>query len=942
MDEEYQPELTEASWQQAWADAGIFVAEESDERPKFYCLEMYPYPSGSMHMGHVRNYSIGDTVARFRRANGFNVFYPMGFDSFGMPAENAAIDEGGHPNDIIERNIIKIKQDFAKMGFSHDWQRELKSHDPDFYRWNQLYFLRFFEEGLAYRAFGPVNWCDECRTVLAKEQVVNDSCWRCQSAVSQREMDQWYLKATDYSQQLWDGLDQIEFPDHVKAVQRDWIGRSEGAVIRFPVDGDDELVIETFTTRPDTLFGVTFVTLAPSNELCEKLVVGTEFEADWRALAEEVTGLSEMEIGKLKEKKGVFLGKYAVNPMNGEKVPIYAGNFVIASYGTGSVMAVPGHDQRDFEFAKKYDLKIRRVLLKNEGDDVDAPISGAFEGYGPMVNSDREGFDGLAGDDAKRAVIDALEADGNGGSTVQFKIHDWLISRQRYWGTPIPIIHCEKCGLVPLKEEDLPLILPLDIEFTIEGNPLASSESFVNVDCPTCGSPAKRETDTMDTFVDSSWYFLRYTDPNNSEECFDREIVDNWMDVDFYCGGIEHAQMHLIYARFFTKALRDIGLLSSDEPIKRLLCQGMVNKPAPYCADCNLTLHVDEAGAPCKNCGVELGERTAKMSKSIGNIVSPTHMVEKFGADTMRLFMLFAARPTAGMDWSDVGVEANRRVLNTLWSSIRDGLNWSNDVAEIDNWFAAKFRTRVREWRDAMENLELRDAVRISHYEIYSDLLWYQRRGGKNGELLRTILVEWLKLIHPSTPHFAEDIWQHLGQEGLVAIAQFAPIEETHDGDLEILATEAFVQRVLDQGRQMKELAERHLEGVATSVTIQCAEPWKGELCRIGMQLRDEGYDMKQALKVIMTREFAHDAVIRKQIPAAWKRVMKQLYRWSPSEQEILNASLDEVEIIQGAADFIQRELGVDELRVQVAGEGEDVGGKARFAFPSEPGIAYE
>lgn len=941
MDEEYQPGASESEWQKAWAAAGIFVAEQADERPKFYCLEMYPYPSGSMHMGHVRNYSIGDAVARYRRADGFNVIYPMGFDSFGMPAENAAIEEGGHPHEIIERNIVKIKADFEKMGFSHDWRRELRSHDPDYYRWNQHYFLKFLEKGLAYRAFGTVNWCDECQTVLAKEQVINDTCWRCHSTVTARDMDQWYLKITDYCQELWDGLDQIEFPDHVKAQQRDWIGRSEGAAIDFPVDGDDGLVIETFTTRPDTIFGVTFVTLAPSNQLCEKLVAGTEFEEDWRALAEEVSGLSDKDIGQLKEKKGVFLGRYAVNPMNGEKVPIYAGNFVIASYGTGSVMAVPGHDQRDFEFAKKYDIPIRRVLLRNEGDDVEAPISGAFEGYGPMVNSQREGFDGLAGDDAKRAVIDALEADGNGGSTIQFKIRDWLISRQRYWGTPIPVIHCEKCGLVPLQEEDLPLLLPSDVEFTIEGNPLASSESFVKVDCPTCGSPARRETDTMDTFLDSSWYFLRYTDPDNAEACFSREVADHWMNVDFYCGGIEHAQLHLIYARFFTKALRDLGLLSCDEPFQHLLCQGMVNKQAPYCADCNLTLHVDEADAPCKNCGAELGERSAKMSKSIGNTVSPSEMVERFGADTVRLFMLFSARPTAGMDWSDIGVEANRRVLNTLWGSIRDALNWSDDESEIDGWLDAKFRARVSEWREAMDGSEFRDAVLISHYEVYGDLLWYQRRGGRNGTLLRTILVDWLKIIHPATPHFAEDIWQHLGQDGLVAAARLTLREEAHEGDSSVLASEAFVQNVLDQGRQMKELAERHLEGPATSVTIQCAEPWKGELCRIGMQLQEEGYDMKQALKVIMTRPFAHDAEIRKQVPAAWKRVLKQLYRWSPDEKAVLRAALDEVEIIQSAADFIRGELGVEELRVQVAGEGEDVGGKARFAFPSEPGIAY-
>ncbi len=941
MDEEYSHLTIESKWQSKWDEAGVFVASHESEKPKFYCLEMYPYPSGYMHMGHVRNYSIGDAVARFRRADGYEVLYPMGFDSFGMPAENAAIDEGGHPHDITERNIRGIKADFSLMGFSHDWGRELKSHDPNYYHWNQYFFLKFLENDLAYRAFGTVNWCEECQTVLAKEQVHNDTCWRCHSEVIQRDMDQWYLRITNYNQELWDCLEDIDYPDNVKALQRDWIGRSEGATIKFAVEGEEGLDIEVFTTRPDTLFGVTFVTLAPSNELCEILTTGTDYEQEWRDLNDEVSGLSDKEIGMLKEKKGAFLGRYAINPLSGERVPIYAGNFVIASYGTGSVMAVPGHDQRDFEFADKYGIEIKRVLIENKGDDVDAPMERAFEGYGTMVNSARDGFDGLTGEDAKRAVIDTLEEEGRGSSTVQFKIRDWLISRQRYWGTPIPIIHCEECGAVPVPEADLPVVLPNDVEFTVEGNPLESSESFLATDCPSCGAAAKRETDTMDTFVDSSWYFLRYTDPTNTSNCFDSKVCNHWMNVDFYCGGIEHAQMHLIYSRFWTKALRDFGLQEVDEPFQLLLCQGMVNKAAPFCQECNLTYNVSESGKPCKNCGGELGERSAKMSKSIGNTVSPTDMVAKYGADTMRLFMLFAARPTAGMDWSDIGVEANRRQLNTLWATIREMISWKEVPSTIDAWLEASFEGRRRQWRTAMEAAELRDAVMISHYEIYSDLVWYQRRGGCNGALARRLLTEWIKMIHPATPHFAEEIWATLGNQGMVAQAHLSPITEESEEERLAIAREIYVQRVIDQARQMRDLAERHIDGELTSITIQCAEEWKGELCRIGMELQEEGYQMKQALKVIMTREFAHDPEIRKMIPPAWKRVMKQLYKWSPEERSVLKASLDETAIIEEASTFIKEELRVSSLSVYVAGEGEDIGGKARFAFPSEPGIAY-
>ena len=939
MENEYSPKNIELKWQENWADNEIFIADIASDKEKYYCLEMYPYPSGKMHMGHVRNYSIGDAVARYKRVRGYNVIYPMGFDSFGMPAENAAIEEGKHPREITNRNIASIKEDFKILGFSHDWGRELMSHDPHYFKWNQWFFLKFLEKGLVYRAFANVNWCQDCNTVLANEQVHNGRCWRCSSEVEQRDMDQWFLRITDYAQELFDSLEDIAFPEHVKALQRDWLGRSEGALIKFAVDGAEELVIETFTTRPDTIFGVTFVTLAPENPMCEMLVSGHENEAAWRELKKESSMLSDKDRGMLKEKKGVFLGKYAINPLNGEKIPIFAGNFVIASYGTGSVMAVPAHDQRDYEFAMEHNLPIHKVLMGDD-DGSSMEIEKAFEGYGKMINSSRDGFDGLSGDEAKRSVINTLEDEESGSGMVQWKLRDWLISRQRYWGTPIPIIHCDECGLVPVPEDNLPVLLPDDVTFSGEGNPICSSSTFSNVECPKCGLDARRENDTMDTFVDSSWYFMRYTDASNNNQCFSEEAAGYWMNVDFYCGGIEHAQMHLIYARFWTKMLRDLGLHNVDEPFYKLLCQGMVNAQAPYCKSCNVTLNVSERGNMCPHCGDELNERSAKMSKSLGNTVSPASMVEQFGADTVRLFMLFAAQPTAGMDWSDSTIESCNRQMNSIWNLSIDIMSWSDNTSSVDDWLISQFNTRKGEWIAAMEDVNLRAAVMLSHYEIYSDLIWYQRRGGENGTLARSLLLNWSEMLHPATPHIAEELWSVAGGDGLVA-AKIIEFEEGYLDETNVLAREMFIHSIIDQARQMKELAERHLDDEATSVTIQCSETWKGELVRIGIELLEKEYPMKNAMGEIMSMPFSQNEDIRGLIPGAWKRIMKQLYRWSPAERNVLKANLNEVEILQDVIDFVGAELGVNEVNIYLSGEGDDVGGKAKFAFPGEPGIAY-
>ena len=936
----YNPSKSESYWQERWDESRVFESDVDLNKKKFYCLEMYPYPSGKMHMGHVRNYSIGDTVARFKRALGFNVIYPMGFDSFGMPAENAAIEEGGHPRDITERNIKSITSQIKKMGFSYDWRNTIKSHDPNYYKWNQWFFLKFYENNLAYKDHSPVNWCPGCSTVLANEQVKNGRCWRCKAEVMQKDMDQWFLRITDYCDELLDDLEKIDFPENVKLLQQDWIGRSKGALIRFQISEHNE-VIEAFTTRPDTIFGVTFVTLAPENKLCELLVKGTEYENGWKELYDEVTKLSDFDRGILKEKKGVFLGCYAINPMSGKKVPIYAGNFVLAGYGTGAVMAVPAHDQRDFDFAKTYDLEIKQVLSKSSDSNNQSELKKAFEGDGWMINSDRENFDGLFGQDAKDAIIKTLDEESTGEGMIQWKLRPWLISRQRYWGTPIPIINCETCGAVPVPENDLPVLLPDDVEFTGHGNPLLTSESFCNVNCPQCGSLAKRETDTMDTFVDSSWYFIRYADARNNTFCFDKDVASYWMNVDFYCGGIEHAQMHLIYARFWTKALRDLGLHSVDEPFQSLLCQGMVNKAAPWCNSCSVTLNVKFSDSPCPQCGGVLSERSAKMSKSLGNTVSPGDLLERYGADTLRLFILFAAQPEAGMDWSDDGVKAAWRQLNTLFSFSEQILEWKGGDSNIDSWMEAKLRQRLKDWCQAMMEVNLREGVKISHYDILSDLNWYVRRGGESASLGKSLLKKWALMLHPATPHFAEEIGKMLGETELIASQTIDEIVEEIEDDYQILAKEVYLRSLLEKARNVKQMAMKHLDSEPNEIIIQTVPTWKLDVACTGLEIQSSGGNIKSAMSILMAKPYAADNTIKGDIAKFWKKTMPQLFKWTPEQKKLVSMKIDEVEVIVEASDFICKELNLSALTVYMAGEGEDVGEKAKFAFPLEPGIAF-
>ena len=932
--------VDEVYWQKRWQEEKIFHSEINDDKPKFYCLEMYPYPSGKMHMGHVRNYSIGDAVARYKRMTGHDVLYPMGFDSFGMPAENAAIKEGGHPHEITERNMASITQQIKRMGFSYDWRRVVKSHDPNYYKWNQWFFTKFYENGLAFQEFAPVNWCNPCNTVLANEQVKAGRCWRCNGPVIQKEMSQWFLDIPKYAQELVDGLEQINFPENVAAMQRDWLGRSEGAEITFKIEGsEDEITV--FTTRPDTLFGVTFITLAPEHPLAEKLVLGTDFESEWRILHDEVSVMAEFDrIKNMNKKKGVPLGKNAIHPLTGEKIPIWSGNFVIASYGTGAVMAVPAHDDRDFDFATKFSIPIRRALIMKEDGDAGAELTKAETDYGWMVNTGSEVFDGLYGEQAISTVIDILVQEGKGKRKLNWKIRPWLISRQRYWGTPIPIIHCDECGAVPVPEEDLPVELPRDIIFG-EGNPLETSDEFKEVACPKCESIGRRETDTMDTFVDSSWYFLRYTDANNNDECFSQQVANHWMNVDFYCGGIEHAQMHLIYARFWTKALRDIGLHSNDEPFNELLCQGMVNKSAPWCESCSITLHVDNTGKPCPQCGDKLALRSAKMSKSLGNTVSPEEMIERYGADTVRLFILFAANPTAGMDWSDTALEANNRVmlqLNTIPEAI---LSWGDEKSAIDDWLIARIKQRISQFKAAMDTYDLRRAVEISHYELLKDVNWYTRRGGNNQEVGKTLLKNWTFLISVSTPHLAEEWGRILQFDTLVAATEFEEMEDISDLELDMIDMEFIMRNILENARKVKSIAERHLEKPAEELTFILAPEWKSKLAIMAIDYLNNGGNVRQFIPEIKNSSLFDDEQIGEVIGFWNKKMLPQVFKWDDRSKSLITKQLDEDKILTKCSEFIAQELGLATVNVVEFQQYDRGDGRENTAMPLNPSISF-
>ncbi len=746
---EYTPSSIESKWQAEWARREAFRAGRADGQ-KYYLLEMFPYPSGRIHMGHVRNYSIGDAIARFRRLQGFDVLHPMGWDAFGMPAENAAIKHKVHPAKWTRENIAYMREQLQKMGFSYDWKREVATCFPEYYRWEQKFFIELYRKGLAYKRMSVVNWCPACMTVLANEQVEQGLCWRCDTPVEAKELEQWFLKITAYAEELLADLDKLAdgWPERVLTMQRNWIGKSVGAEIRFDVADSDES-ITVFTTRPDTLFGATFVSLAPEHKLVEKLIAGRPEAAAVQAFVARVKAMDKIErTAEGGEKEGVFTGAWAVHPLDGRRIPIWVANFVLAEYGTGAVMAVPTHDQRDFEFSAKYGLD-RIVVVQPEGEPLEpAAMKQAWDGPGTLVRSGA--FDGMPGDEAKWAIAAELEKQGKGKKSITYRLRDWGISRQRYWGAPIPMIYCAKCGVVPVPEDQLPVTLPEDVEFTGEGgNPLARNRSFYETACPTCAGPARRETDTMDTFMESSWYFLRYCSVDESQAPFKREDVDRWMPVDQYIGGIEHAVLHLLYSRFYTKALRDLGYIGADEPFARLLTQGMVIKDG------------------------------AKMSKSKGNVVDPDELIGKYGADTARMFSLFAAPPEKDLDWSDRGVEGAHRFLNRLWNTImthRDAVLSAGPVqaAELDEGLKTIRRqvhkTLQKAAVDIGERFHFNTAI-AAVMELLNALTDdLNRRGSLTGTaaaVYREAFTFLLFMLNPIVPHVTEELSAELGMAPL-------------------------------------------------------------------------------------------------------------------------------------------------------------------------------
>ena len=740
MLEKYNFTEIEKKWQKSWEDNETFKTTEDQTKEKYYVLEMFPYPSGKLHMGHVRNYSIGDVIARFKTMNNYNVLHPMGWDSFGLPAENAAIKNGTPPNIWTWANIDEMRSQLKELGFSYDWSREVATCHPDYYKWMQWIFIQFFKKGLAYKKINPVNWCPSCQTVLANEQVVDGGCERCGTLVGKKELSQWYFKITDYADRLLDNLDILEgWPGKVKTMQKNWIGRSVGAEVDFEIVGFDKKM-KIFTTRPDTLYGVTYMVLAPEHPFVKELVSGSDKELEIKLFNDKLHQMSDIErTSTTLEKEGVFTGRYCINPLNDKQVPIFIANYVLMDYGTGAIMAVPAHDQRDFDFAIKYNLEIIPVVDTNDPDIDISNLKAAFVAEGNMINSER--FNGMNNKIAVDKFIEFLEERKIGKKSTNYRLRDWLISRQRYWGTPIPMIYCDKCGWVPEKEENLPVMLPTDVEFTGKGeSPLTTSKTFSETACPTCGGIAHRELDTMDTFLDSSWYFLRYTDPKNKEKAWDFKNQKYWMNVDQYIGGVEHAILHLMYSRFFQMALYDLGFVSNEEPFKNLLTQGMVIKDGK------------------------------KMSKSIGNVVSPDLIIDKYGADTARLFILFASPPEKELDWSDAGVEGSFRFLNRVHRIVYE-LSEIVLIApktyiletEADKNLAFIMNGTVKKVsEDVGERFNFNTAI-SSIMELVNEMYKYKEGDDINLGLLKSCVENLVLLLSPFTPHICEEMWQHLG-----------------------------------------------------------------------------------------------------------------------------------------------------------------------------------
>ncbi len=779
MQRRYNPEEIETKWQSIWEEKGVFKTKEDPKKEKYYVLEMFPYPSGRIHMGHVRNYTIGDVIARYKRMQGKNVLHPMGWDAFGLPAENAAIENKTHPAKWTYDNIENMKRQLKRMGFSYDWDREIATCDPEYYKWEQLLFIQMYEKGLAYKKRTLVNWCDKCQSVLANEQVENGRCWRhTDQEVVKKEMDSWFFRITAYADEILEHCDKLKgWPEKVLTMQKNWIGKSTGAIIRFDVV-DDEDAIEVFTTRPDTLYGATFLCLAPEHPRAKELVRGLPQEADVLDFIEKTLKMETyLRTADYTEKEGIFTGRYCINPVTEERIPIYIANFVLYEYGTGAIMCVPTHDQRDFEFAKKYGLRLRVVIMPEDEKLSEDTMTEAYEGDGILVNSGP--FNGQKNRDAMADIIRYLEKEGRGYGTTTYRLRDWGISRQRYWGTPIPIIYCEKCGTVPVPKEELPVRLPLDLDLRPNGgSPLPFESSFYETQCPKCKGKARRETDTMDTFVESSWYFLRYTSPGCDSRPFERDKVGYWMPVDQYIGGIEHAILHLLYSRFFTRVLRDLGYISLGEPFENLLTQGMVCKETKRCPRHGYLYPDEVKDDRCIHCGsqVETG-RSIKMSKSKKNVVDPEELVNRYGADTVRMFCLFAAPPERDLDWSDQGVEGAYRFLNRLWRLVVENLEslldadiYDGPLSELPEGYVRDlYRKTHQTIKKVTEDIEDRfhfntaiSAVMELINDTYQALL-QDKKDLTAWSVIRKSIETAILLLSPIVPHITEELWNTLG-----------------------------------------------------------------------------------------------------------------------------------------------------------------------------------
>ena len=808
----------EKKWQDKWEKNKVFEVKEDSKKKKYYCCEMFPYPSGSgLHMGHAFNYTIGDIYSRFKRMNGFNVLYPMGYDSFGLPAENAAIKAKSHPK-IFTENAIKnfIKQQKA-LGLSYDWSRILSTCNPDYYVWNQYFFLKFMEKGLVYRKKAPVNWCPKCETVLANEQVHNGKCWRhTETHVEIKQLEQWFFKITKYADELLEDLDKIHWPERIKAMQRNWIGKSYGTEINFKINNENWPI---FTTRPDTIYGVTFMVVSAQHARLNELVT-KEHKKEVEDFLKKIKSTSGKDIEEL-EKEGAFTGSYAVNPVTNDKVPVYTGNFVVAEYGSGMVMAVPSHDQRDFEFAKKYKIPIKVVIQPDSYELNAGKMSRAYTGEGNLINSKE--FNGTRNTDAIKEISEYLEKKKLGKRVIQYKLRDWLISRQRYWGTPIPIIYCDKCGIVPVPEKDLPVILPEKVKFG-GGNPLKTNEEFVNVKCPKCKGKAKRETDTMDTFVDSSWYYMRYCDSKNKKEVFDKDKIKYWMPVDQYIGGAEHACMHLVYARFFTKALRDLGFVKFGEPFTNLFNQGMLH-----------------------------GSDGHVMSKSRGNVVLPEEVSEKYGIDTARFFLVSIASPDKDLLWSDEGIEGSLKFINKA-------INYYENVkiGKTSKKVESKLNKAIIEITKDIENFDYNFAI-INLRQLFESF---------EDEMSKEDLKIFLKLLHPICPHITEELWEKLGK-GFISLEKWPAADESKINE-KIEFSEEVLNNLISDIRSVLELTKIEKP---KKITLFLSEKWRYDFFNKFKKEIEKTRNVGDLIKKLIVK--GHEQDISKLIPMLIKNPVK-------------------------------------------------------------------